>query len=84
MGLKDPKALSEYSGFAVSTLAKKRLDGSGPPYIKIGAKVLYPTDDFNRWVESFPRVRSTADSDDHRGQKAVETRRLRAAEGEAA
>src|SRR4051794_34596812 len=43
-----------------STLERKRIDGTGPPYIRIGQRVLYPEKQFMDWVES-NLVRSTAE-----------------------
>lgn len=36
-----PKPASEYTGIPTSTLAKRRLRGEDPEYIKIGAAVFY-------------------------------------------
>lgn len=40
-------------GLAKSTLAKMRLRGDGPPYIKLGTRrVAYRANDLAQWVES--------------------------------
>jgi hypothetical protein len=42
-------------------LEKKRCSGDGPPYIKIGRKVLYRRSEFRQWLERHRRT-STSDS----------------------
>lgn len=39
-------------GLSVSTLAKMRLSGDGPPYAKLGRRVVYRPDDIQAWVAS--------------------------------
>ena len=41
-----------YCGVSRSYLANSRVDGRGPSYLKIGAKVLYRKDDLNDWIKS--------------------------------
>ena len=42
---------AEYIGLSESTLAKMRLRGDGPPYIKAGRRVvLYDMQDVNAWL----------------------------------
>jgi len=49
-------------GLAPSTLAKLRLNGNGPPYCKLGRRVVYRTEDLGAWLET--RIaRNTADAD---------------------
>jgi hypothetical protein len=40
---------------------KARLDGSGPPFIKIGRRVLYEENTLRKWVEARTR-KSTSDA----------------------
>ena len=56
-----PAQLAARCGLALSTLAKMRLRGDGPPYVKIGAAVRYRDDDVQAWLAAQPRRRSTAD-----------------------
>jgi len=57
-----PSTVSERSGLAVTTLAKLRVTGGGPPFVKIGgARVMYREDDFERWLEDRPVFRSTSE-----------------------
>ena len=54
------KDAASYIGLAVSTLAKFRVDGSGPRYIRAG-RILYDRDDLDAWLASRKRV-STSDN----------------------
>jgi len=51
---------SLYTGLSTSTLAKLRHFGHGPPYLKLGARVLYRTRDLDDWMGGKVR-RSTAE-----------------------
>jgi hypothetical protein len=44
------------------TLERKRWEGSGPPYIKLGKKILYDREDVLAWARSHRRT-STSDND---------------------
>lgn len=48
-------------GLARATLAKYRVVGGGPPFVKLGAKVLYPEPDLAAWLAAKPRQFSTSD-----------------------
>jgi predicted DNA-binding transcriptional regulator AlpA len=56
----DTHGAAEYTGFARSTMAKQRLRGDGPPYVKVGGKILYPLEELDAWLDSQPRLTSTA------------------------
>ena len=46
-----PKRAAQWLGLAESTLAKLRLSGAGPTYVKLGARrVGYLEDDLTTWV----------------------------------
>jgi predicted DNA-binding transcriptional regulator AlpA len=45
-----PKEAAVKLGLAEATLAKWRWDGSGPPYAKLGSRVLYREEDLENWV----------------------------------
>ncbi len=52
--LRPPQA-AEYVGVSKSKLAKLRMDGyreKGPPFIKLGASVLYRRRDLDAWLTS--------------------------------
>jgi len=47
-------------GLATSTLAKMRLSGGGPAFIKMGRRVAYRPADIEAWLASHRRI-STSD-----------------------
>jgi excisionase family DNA binding protein len=47
-----PLEAADYLRLSVSTLAKRRLSGEGPPYSKIGRAVLYRKSDLDDWLAS--------------------------------
>ena len=54
--------MCEYvGGLSESKAEKMRLDGSGPPFIKVGNVVLYDLNDVDAWLEQRKR-RSTSDA----------------------
>ena len=53
------RGAAKYSGLGFSTLAKLRLQGTGPVYTKVGAKILYNTIDIDAWLQS-KRVANTS------------------------
>ncbi len=57
--LNSPEA-AEYLGISVSTLSKRRVDGDGPKYLKLGRRVVYDTRDLDAWLDTRRRA-STAD-----------------------
>lgn len=59
----DTKAAAIYSNVGWQTLAKFRVYGGGPKFIKIGRRVLYDTRDLDAWLESNKRT-SNSDSGD--------------------
>ena len=56
-----PTQAAEYSGIPVSTLAKRRLRGQDPQYIKIGSAVFYDRQDLDALMASSIR-RSTSEA----------------------
>ncbi len=58
--LRTPDA-AEYVGLSSSTLEKKRLDGSGPPFVRLGGRAVgYDVGTLNSWLEQQERT-STSD-----------------------
>jgi len=56
------KAAAEYLGLSNSTLAKMRLRGDGPPYAKVGPRVvIYDLSDLESYVAA-RRRRSTSET----------------------
>ena len=52
--------VADQLGLSESTLAKMRLSGDGPPYSKLGRRVVYRPDDIDAWLAS-NRFRSTSE-----------------------
>jgi excisionase family DNA binding protein len=46
---------AETLGLSRSTLARLRISGGGPRYVKLGRKVLYLTEDMQAWLDSHRR-----------------------------
>ncbi len=46
-----------------STLAKLRCRGGGPPYVKLGARVMYIAHELDEWIGGQRVFRSTAEYD---------------------
>ncbi|MAZ03669.1 MAG: hypothetical protein CMN56_11080 [Sneathiella sp.] len=44
--------VAEQLGLSESTLAKMRLSGDGPPYSKLGRRVVYRPEDIDAWIAS--------------------------------
>lgn len=44
------KEAAEYLGVSKSFLDKARCHGGGPRYMKLGAAVVYSTDELDRWM----------------------------------
>lgn len=57
-----PPQVAERYGPSTSTLAKMRLTGTGPVYVKLGRKVAYRLEDLEAWVAE-NRFRSTSEYD---------------------
>lgn len=53
-------AVAEIVGLASATLAKKRICGGGPPFVELGARVLYPEAELVAWITAQPRFENTA------------------------
>ena len=60
-GLCTTRQASAYLSLAVITLNKKRWQGGGPLYIKVGGKVLYRQEDLEAYAASFPTRHSTSE-----------------------
>lgn len=53
--LDTPETTAAALGISPSTLAKSRVRGDGPPFIKIGHSVRYDRADVRAWLESRKR-----------------------------
>lgn len=56
----DVDSAARHLGIASSTLAKLRLSGAGPIYLKLGRRVVYRIGDLNLWLDQHAR-RSTSE-----------------------
>jgi len=50
--LLSPKEAAEFLGMSASWLAKARMRGDGPPYVKIGRAVRYPEGALRQWLKA--------------------------------
>jgi predicted DNA-binding transcriptional regulator AlpA len=55
MRLLSVREAAAYLGISVSTLAKMRLTGNGPPYVKPCRRVVYDVRDLEAWASSRKR-----------------------------
>ena len=55
-----PRQFARITGISESTLAKLRMTGSGPPYVKVGRSVRYPVRAGLEWMAGHTR-RSTSE-----------------------
>jgi hypothetical protein len=54
--LLDTQSASAIYGLSVSFLNKRRVQGGGPPYLKVGRKVLYNEAKFEEWLAAQERT----------------------------
>jgi len=62
-------------GLAPSTLAKLRIKGGGPPFVKLGKKVVYPEAELEIWQTEKTRFVSTAQGTTRRPNAGRKQRR---------
>jgi len=55
------QAAARLIGLSVATLAKMRCAGGGPPFLKLGRRVLYDRADIKAWLDA-RRVRNTTEA----------------------
>lgn len=53
---------AERTSLARATLAKLRVLGGGPRFLKLGSKVLYEAADLDAWIAAHGKRRSTSDA----------------------
>jgi hypothetical protein len=68
-----PEAVAEIIGRSVATLATQRTRGGGPPFRKLGGRVVYPADSLEQWIAGHPLQDST--SDQPRSDRSARARR---------
>jgi hypothetical protein len=54
------KGAAEFTQVPAATLATMRVRGGGPPFCKVGARVLYSYADLRAWIEAGRRVSTAA------------------------
>lgn len=59
--LLDTVSVAEIIGLAPATLAKLRVFGGGPPFVKLGRRVLYSESELKAWIEVRPRFHNTTE-----------------------
>jgi len=59
----DPHGAAAYLNTSRATLARWRVQGGGPPFIKMGGRIRYDVADLDAWLESRRRV-STSDREE--------------------
>jgi predicted DNA-binding transcriptional regulator AlpA len=57
----DARAAASRLGLAVQTLARWRVEGGGPPFLKLGGSVRYDLSDLDAWLDA-QRRRHTAEA----------------------
>jgi len=62
-----PPRAAEFLGCSTSWLAKTRIKGGGPKYVKLGRKVLYPYAELEAWIQK--RLTSSTSEDTANGEK---------------
>ena len=56
----DTASAAGFCSIAASTLAKFRVFGGGPPYSKIGRRVVYRAADLDAWMSAHRRANTSA------------------------
>ena len=51
-----PKEAAQFLRLSLSWLAKARMRGDGPPYVKLGGSVRYRESDLVQWLKSRARL----------------------------
>jgi predicted DNA-binding transcriptional regulator AlpA len=62
----DASGAAAFLGLSQSTLAKLRLSGSGPVFLKLGRRVFYQLADLERWIASRRFASTSAYGTEHR------------------
>lgn len=55
-----PKEAARFLNLSVSWLAKRRLDGNGPAYIKMGGAVRYSQAALQQWMKARQRLSTSS------------------------
>lgn len=49
-------------GLKRATLARRRVTGGGPGFVRVGGRIMYPEDEVREYLDSLPVLHSTADA----------------------
>lgn len=66
-----PAEAASWLGMSKSWLAKSRLNGEGPPYLKIGRAVRYRHDDLELWLSERHRRSTSAQEPSQKARKSA-------------
>lgn len=55
------KQASQRWPYSIAWFQRKRHEGGGPPYRKVGGRVIYPIEQLDAWFESHALVTSTSE-----------------------
>jgi hypothetical protein len=61
-GVRTPKEAAQFLKLSISWLAKARMRGDGPPYIKTSRAIRYPHDGLLQWMKSRTRTSTSQSS----------------------
>jgi hypothetical protein len=64
-----PRRAAEFLGLSIAFLARGRVEGTGPQFIKAGAAIVYDVKDLIRWADHHKR-RSTREIPEITGKEA--------------
>lgn len=57
-GLRTPQEVADFLGVTLNALAKLRMDGGGPAFIKVGRRVMYHPDDISAYIDANRRTQT--------------------------
>jgi predicted DNA-binding transcriptional regulator AlpA len=82
VALLSAKEAAKVLSLAVQTLAKMRVQGGGPRYVKLGRRVCYDPIDLSEWIELNKRrntseMRQHVEADESAARRSVRNRKTR-------
>jgi hypothetical protein len=63
-GLSEKEAAVRWP-YSVAWFRRKRIEGGGPPYMKVGGRVIYLIDNLDEWFEAHSIITSTSEVSSH-------------------
>jgi hypothetical protein len=58
----DTRGTAEHTSLSISFLNQARLRGDGPPFLKVGRRVLYRVDDVDEWLTGQVRTSTSEEA----------------------